>query len=47
MTQNLILGIDPGLKNTGWGVISSCKNKEYYLSHGVIKTSSKDNLGER
>ena len=47
MTENLILGIDPGLKNTGWGVINSFKNKESYLSHGVIKTSSKDNLGER
>ena len=47
MKKNLILGIDPGLKNTGWGVINSFKNKESYLSHGVIKTSSKDNLGER
>ena len=47
MTENLILGIDPGLKNTGWGVINSFKNKESYLSHGVIKTSNKDNLGER
>ena len=47
MTENLILGIDPGLKNTGWGVINSFNNKESYLSHGVIKTSSKDTLGER
>ena len=47
MTANLILGIDPGLKNTGWGVINSFKNKESYLSHGVIKTNSSDNLGKR
>tara|TARA_B100000963_G_scaffold21156_1_gene15968 strand:- start:970 stop:1464 length:495 start_codon:yes stop_codon:yes gene_type:complete len=47
VTQSLILGIDPGLKNTGWGVITSFKNKESYLSHGVIKTSSKDSLGKR
>ena len=47
MTDNLILGIDPGLKNTGWGVITSFKNKESYLSHGVIKTSSKQSLGDR
>ena len=41
------MGIDPGLRNTGWGVIQSCKNKEVYLSHGVIKTNDKNNLGER
>ena len=31
MTENLILGIDPGLKNTGWGVINSFENKEYFI----------------
>jgi len=41
------MGIDPGLRNTGWGVIQSYKNKEVYLSHGVIKTNDKNNLGER
>ena len=47
MNQKLIMGIDPGLKNTGWGLIRSFGNKETYLSHGVIKTNSKDNLGIR
>ena len=42
--KNLIIGIDPGLKNTGWGVIENLNNKELYVSHGVIKTSDKEDL---
>ncbi len=45
--KNYILGIDPGLNNTGWGVVESINNKEIYISHGVIKTESKNILGER
>ena len=47
MTKNIILGIDPGLNTTGWGIIESLSNKEIYLSHGTIKTSAKNNLGIR
>ena len=47
MDEKLIMGIDPGLNSTGWGVIQSYKNKETYLSHGVIKTNNKEKLGER
>ena len=45
--KNIIIGVDPGLNNTGWGVIESFNNKEKYLSHGVIKTNSSDILGYR
>ena len=38
------MGIDPGLKNTGWGVIENLNNKELYVSHGVIKTTDKEDL---
>ena len=44
MKKNLIIGIDPGLKNTGWGVIENFNNKELYVSHGVIKTTDKEDL---
>ena len=44
MKKNLIIGFDPGLKNTGWGVIENLNNKELYVSHGVIKTSDKEDL---
>ena len=40
----MIIGIDPGLKNTGWGVIENFNNKELYVSHGVIKTTDKEDL---
>jgi crossover junction endodeoxyribonuclease RuvC len=33
-----ILGIDPGLQRTGWGIIDVKGNKLTHISHGVIKT---------
>ena len=34
MTENLILGIDPGLKNTGWGVNPEDEDqfRKYFIS---------------
>ena len=43
----LILGIDPGLNFTGWGIVESLSNKENHISHGVIKTTKTLSLGER
>ncbi len=43
----VILGIDPGLANTGYGVIQISGGRTKYLIHGVIETASKMNLGER
>ena len=42
-----ILGIDPGLQRTGWGVIAQEGNRLSHLAHGVIETSSKDALSDR
>lgn len=39
-----ILGIDPGLRSTGFGVIQLVQNKPYYISSGVIETNSKESL---
>ncbi len=33
-----ILGVDPGLANTGWGIIDSINNKSRPVSFGVINT---------
>lgn len=42
-----ILGIDPGLRVTGFGVIESIDNKLMYVTSGVIKTASaKKNVNE-
>ena len=45
--NNLILGIDPGLNVTGWGLIQKNKNKDTYVSHGFIKSDKKKDLGVR
>ena len=41
------MGIDPGLKVTGWGVIKKLRAKDIYISHGFISTKSSDSLGQR
>ena len=39
----LILGIDPGLASTGWGVIDSDGTRFKLISYGCIETDSKQN----
>ena len=41
------MGVDPGLNKTGWGVIRNHNSCDEYISHGVIVTKKKDNLGQR
>ncbi len=43
----IILGIDPGLADVGYGVIDVQGQKLKCLDYGVIKTSSKKELAER
>jgi crossover junction endodeoxyribonuclease RuvC len=42
-----ILGIDPGLAHTGFGLIDIANKKPSYIQSGVIVTSSKDILYQR
>ena len=42
-----ILGVDPALSTTGYGVIDYSKNKMSLIEAGVIKTSSGDALPQR
>lgn len=42
-----LLGIDPGLRNTGWGVIEIDGNRLSYIADGVVKSKSKDSLADR
>ncbi len=41
-----ILGIDPGLRNLGWGVIESQGSKLSHVANGVCHSDG-DDLGER
>lgn len=42
-----ILGIDPGLRITGYGVIDVQGAKQHYVASGVIRSSSDDPLPDR
>ena len=42
-----IIGIDIGLRNTGYGILDFGQNTEKIIEGGVIKTDSKENLDER
>jgi crossover junction endodeoxyribonuclease RuvC len=37
-----ILGIDPGLRTTGFGVVESVGNRLHYIASGTIKTDAVD-----
>lgn len=43
----IILGIDPGLATTGWGVIEKKNNSLLPLAYGTITTETKYSLSER
>ena len=36
-----ILGIDPGIRNTGWGVVSAVDGRLTHVANGVIQPDSK------
>ncbi len=46
MTRRII-GIDPGLANTGWGVIEADTRRVRHVSHGSIETTSDTPLPQR
>ena len=43
----VILGIDPGLRNTGFGVIKSERNLIAYISSGIVSTTDNETHAER
>lgn len=42
-----ILGLDPGLRRTGWGVLDSDGVRLIYVASGVIKSDADDDLAYR
>ena len=42
-----ILGIDPGLRRTGWGLVACEGNRLTYVACGVVETDGKAALAER
>jgi crossover junction endodeoxyribonuclease RuvC len=47
MASLRILGCDPGLGCTGWGVIEIAGSKLTHIANGAIKTTPGDTLGNR
>ncbi len=41
------MGIDPGLANTGYGVVEIDNNRYRTLTYGVIKTAGNEKTGQR
>lgn len=42
-----ILGIDPGLRRTGWGLVEIDGNRLIFVACGSVETSERIELGER
>ena len=42
-----ILGIDPGLRRTGWGLVEADGNRLSYLACGALETCERSMLGDR
>ncbi len=45
--QRIVIGIDPGLASTGYGVVGIVSGRLVYHAHGVISTSPKDSHQDR
>lgn len=46
-TGTTIIGIDPGTRHLGWGVIQACGNRLMHRAHGVIDTNESHPLAYR
>jgi crossover junction endodeoxyribonuclease RuvC len=42
-----LIGLDPGLRLTGWGVIDVEGNRLRHVAHGVVKVAHDQSLAER
>lgn len=42
-----VLGLDPGLRTTGWGIIEAQGQKLCHIAHGTVQSNASDDLAER
>lgn len=45
--DQLVLGIDPGLNSTGWGVVAQQGSKLIYIASGVVAIDSKEPIAKK
>ena len=43
----IVLGLDPGLAATGWGIIEATGNRLRHIGHGTVKTRTSEPLADR
>ena len=46
-TSKLIIGLDPSLSCTGWGIVAKSGNRLSHIANGQVKTDPKAPLAER
>ena len=46
-TPITVLGLDPGTRNFGWGVVSKTGTRLVHVAHGVISVADEGTLGDR
>jgi len=46
-STNRILGLDPGLRLTGWGIVESDGHRLRHVANGVVKSTDSRSLAER
>ncbi|HCO89484.1 MAG TPA: crossover junction endodeoxyribonuclease RuvC [Alphaproteobacteria bacterium] len=42
-----MIGLDPGLRNTGWGIIQIAGNRLQHLANGTVRSRPSDPLAQR
>jgi crossover junction endodeoxyribonuclease RuvC len=42
-----ILGIDPGLRRTGWGIVEAQGSRLSHVAHGLVTSDNQDDLAQR
>jgi crossover junction endodeoxyribonuclease RuvC len=47
ITTRRIIGLDPGLRSTGWGVIEMTGSKLSYVAAGTVTSTTRKSLAER
>ncbi len=45
--ERIVLGIDPGLAHTGWGVVAQCGSRLSCVAYGCVTTSPSMQLADR
>ena len=45
--MTIIIGIDPGLGCTGWGIVATSGNRLTHVANGQVRTDSSQSLAQR